>query len=137
MGPDGEGPEPELLVVGGYFAVAGDVLANCIAAWDGNTWQALGAGVHHDENAGIHALTVYNGELIAGGFFTTAGGAPCNHIARWDGSTWQPLGAGIGDEYDSVGQGVCSGSVRRGANCRGRVLGCWRVQLLQHCRVGW
>jgi hypothetical protein len=94
--PDGPGPEPELLIVGGQFTIAGDVLANNISAWDGSAWQTLGSGMGM-EDATVWALTVYNGELIAGGGFTTAGGVPCNNVARWDGSTWQPLG--LGTEY--------------------------------------
>ena len=43
--PDGAGPQPELLIVGGTFDSAGDVLASCIAAWDGEEWRALGSGI--------------------------------------------------------------------------------------------
>ena len=93
--PDGPGGQPELLVVGGDFTVAGDVIANNIAAWDGTTWQPLGSGMGGDWPY-VHALTVYNGELIAGGYFTTAGGNPASYIARWNGATWQPLGSGMG-----------------------------------------
>ncbi|MEW6200031.1 MAG: hypothetical protein AB1601_15380 [Planctomycetota bacterium] len=89
--PDAAGPEPELLVVGGYFSLAGDVVANSIATWDGSRWSPLGSGI----NGGVRALAVYNGELIAGGSFTTAGGATCNRIAPWDGASWQPLGTGL------------------------------------------
>ena len=89
--PDGPGGQPELLVVGGAFTVAGDVIANNIAAWDGTTWQPLGSGT----NDVVLTLTVYNGDLVAGGWFTTAGGNPASHIARWDGATWQPLGSGM------------------------------------------
>ena len=43
--PDGSaGPDPEFLVVGGDFNVAGDVIASYIAAWDGEQWLPLGAG---------------------------------------------------------------------------------------------
>ena len=92
--PDGLGGQPELLVVGGVFTMAGDVIANNIAAWDGTTWQPLGSGM----DGAVWALTVYPGapgqagELIAGGAFTTAGGNPANFIARWNGATWQALG---------------------------------------------
>ncbi len=89
--PDGAGPEPEVLVVGGDFTTAGGVKCNNIARWDGSQWQPLGTGM----NSTVRALTVYNGELIAGGSFTTAGGVACNCIARWDGSQWQPLGTGM------------------------------------------
>jgi len=40
--PDGSGPGPELLVAGGAFGLAGNVLVNNIAAWDGSAWQPLG-----------------------------------------------------------------------------------------------
>ncbi|MHC4160280.1 MAG: hypothetical protein ACYSSO_14540, partial [Planctomycetota bacterium] len=64
---DGAGPQTEMLIAGGEFTVAGDVLANFIAAWDGNSWQPLGSGM----NNRVYALAVYDGELIAGGSFTT------------------------------------------------------------------
>src|SRR5438128_1389139 len=52
--PDGPGPQPSLLIVGGSFTVAGDVLANRIAAWNGMGWQALGTGM----NNSVRALSV-------------------------------------------------------------------------------
>jgi hypothetical protein len=94
--PDGPGPLPQLLVAGGVFGLAGNVLVNNIAAWDGSAWQPLGAGIGGDGPPGyVWALAVYNGALIAGGDFTTAGGVTCNDIASWDGSAWQPLGGGM------------------------------------------
>ena len=89
--PDGPGPEPEQLVVGGEFTIAGDVIAHHIARWDGTNWQPLGTGM----NDHVLALTVYNGELIAGGQFSTAGGVSAHGIARWSGTSWQPLGTGV------------------------------------------
>ena len=77
--PDGPGPEPEQLVVGGYFTTAGGVSANYIARWNGATWQPLGSGMNSD----VLALTVYNGELVVGGWFTTAGGRVSAYWARW------------------------------------------------------
>jgi hypothetical protein len=91
--PDGIGPQQELLIAGGIFKVAGDVAANYIAAWDGNSWQAFNSGMNGD----VRALTVYNGELIAGGRFTTAGGVLANYIARWDGNSWKSFGSGMND----------------------------------------
>src|SRR5438552_17910823 len=69
--PDGPGVQPEVLVVGGSFTVAGDILANNIATWNGTSWKAVGAGLNGD----VRALTVYNGNLIAAGNFTLSGGA--------------------------------------------------------------
>lgn len=92
--PDEEGPQPELLIVGGEFTVAGDVLANGIAAWGGANWHGLGGGMGGEQPV-VRALAVYRGDLIAAGDFTTAGGMVANHIARWDGTAWQALGTGI------------------------------------------
>ena len=85
---DGTGPA---LYVGGFFSVAGGVLAVNIARWDGGTWSPLGSGI----DGIVKALTVYNGELIAGGDFTFAGATGAKNIARWDGSRWAPLGSGM------------------------------------------
>jgi hypothetical protein len=89
--PDGAGPAPEQLAVGGAFNTAGGDIANRIASWDGTNWQPLGTGM----NNYVFALTIYNGELIAGGGFTTAGGVSASAIARWDGGSWQALGGGL------------------------------------------
>jgi trimeric autotransporter adhesin len=94
--PDGAGPAPAVLVVGGGFTSAGGVPAVNVATWDGAQWHALGAGVGVTTDLNeVHALCVYNGEVIIAGQFTTAGGAPANRIARWNGSIWQPLGQGL------------------------------------------
>src|SRR3990170_4178564 len=71
--PDGDGPLPPVLVVGGSFKVAGDIVTNNIAAWDGTAWHALGSGVTGTDPA-VHALAAYNGRLIAAGSFASAGG---------------------------------------------------------------
>jgi hypothetical protein len=78
--------------VGGEFSIAGNVLANNVALWDGSTWRALGSGL----NDPVFALAVDGrGHLYAGGYFTHAGGKPANHIARWNGRDWEALGSGI------------------------------------------
>ncbi len=81
--PDGPGPEPQVLVAGGSFTAAGEVLAPGLASWDGRTWKALPSV----QVGTITALRVYNGELIAAG---DAG----VRIARFSGAAWQPLGGG-------------------------------------------
>jgi hypothetical protein len=80
--PDGAGPLPAMLIVGGSFTSIEGVPAHNIAARDPATgqWQALGSGVPGE---GL-ALTVWNGKLVASG-----GGT----IAAWDGSTWTDLGS--------------------------------------------
>jgi hypothetical protein len=86
------------LIVGGYFFSAGGVPALNIAAWDGDTetWSALGSGITGGEIPRVHALAVFNGDLIAAGDFDFAGGVPAFNIARWDGSQWHAMGAGVG-----------------------------------------
>lgn len=97
--PDGGGPLPDMLVVGGTFRAANRTLVNNIAAWDGAVWHAFGSGILGPAVLGsdtnVRALAIYNGELIAGGNFTLAGGQPVSNVARWDGASWQPLGTGI------------------------------------------
>ncbi|NLE57867.1 MAG: hypothetical protein GX616_05865 [Planctomycetes bacterium] len=98
--PDGAGPRSEVLVVGGRFAVAGDVVARRIACWDPATsaWSALGSGMEGGQpEPYVYALTVLNGRLYAGGRFTTAGGVNVDNVACWDlaTSTWLPLGSGV------------------------------------------
>ncbi|HMQ70454.1 MAG TPA: hypothetical protein PKC58_15870 [Ignavibacteria bacterium] len=61
-------------------------------------WSGLSYGMDN----WVHALCVYNGELIAGGQFTHAGGQPANYIARWNGISWSPLGAGTNGEVDAL-----------------------------------
>src|SRR5262245_2482602 len=77
--PDGAGPQPDVLVAGGGFVGAGDILTNGIAFWDQNQWSSPGGGM----NGRVWALAVYNGDLIAAGEFTDAGGVAVSGIARW------------------------------------------------------
>lgn len=86
------------LIAGGAFTTAGGISANCIAAWDGSTWSALGLGISGDIPTYpglILTLAVFNGQLIAGGSFNKAGGSDALNIAAWDGSTWSALGSGV------------------------------------------
>src|SRR5688572_19252237 len=91
--PDGAGPAPPVLVVGGTFTFAGGTAANKVALRDGTSWQPLGTGLYGND---VRAFAVYNGELIAAGQFFSAGGVLTNNIARWNGTSWQPLGMGVG-----------------------------------------
>src|SRR5262245_36356876 len=84
------------LYIGGYFTVAGGVVVNFIAKWNGSSWSALGSGL----NGTVSALAVSGNDLYVGGYFTRAinsGGSTVtvNRIAKWDGSTWSALGSGM------------------------------------------
>ncbi len=97
--PDGDGPKPELLIVAGTFTFAGSVAVNNIAAWDGQSWSALGTGLTNSTGtAAVYALTVFNGDLIAGGLFgiTTPTGSAAA-VAKWDGAQWAPVGGNFGN----------------------------------------
>jgi len=97
--PDGPGPLPKWLVVGGEFANAGDLLgANGIAAFDGTQWHRFGSGFREENGrpGSVYSLCVDQlGRLIAGGVFASANGTPLPNIAIWDGAAWQPMGAGF------------------------------------------
>ncbi|MBI5852818.1 MAG: hypothetical protein HZB39_17540 [Planctomycetes bacterium] len=92
--PDGQGPLTPRVVFGGEFTMAGNLVANRIAAFDPVTgaWSTFGPGVD-GKVTGILGLP--NGELIAGGVFTSAGAVPASHVARWTNGAWVPLGAGL------------------------------------------
>ena len=92
--PDGTGPLPPALVVGGSTWMAGTTVTRGIAAYDfgSRSWSSLGSGIDGDVSA---LTTLPNGDLVAGGYFATAGGVSANNIARWNGTTWSPLGSGM------------------------------------------
>lgn len=89
---DGTGPA---LYAGGYFTLAGDVEANRVARWDGQSWSALGSGM---DGPVLEMIVFDDGSgpaLYAGGGFDTAGGVDASSIARWDGESWSALGSGM------------------------------------------
>ncbi len=94
--PDGLGSQQEMLIAGGYFWKAGKVAANSVAAWDGQSWHALGNtredGWAYDLS--VEALSVYQGKLIVAGTFGYVGGMPAYGIIEYDGTTWRSLGDG-------------------------------------------
>ncbi|MDP2386272.1 MAG: T9SS type A sorting domain-containing protein [Bacteroidota bacterium] len=79
------------LIACGFFTQIGGISAKYIARWDGNNWNALGAGL----NGRAHSLLVKNDSLYVTGYFTTAGGSSAKHIACWNGSNWSTLGTGF------------------------------------------
>ncbi len=83
------------LVVGGSFKEAGGQDVNNVAAWDGESWFALGNGIPGGKGSGIYRFESHKGDLIASGKYLVDDGAPGNSIARWTGTDWKPLGGGL------------------------------------------
>ncbi len=109
--PDGPGPSPSSLLIGGAFANAGDTAANGIVRWNGASFVPLGTGIAGGLfSTAVNAIVVFDEDgagpnppsVFVGGDFTLAGGGPANRVAKWDGSTWSPVGAG----FDSVVQAL-------------------------------
>ncbi|MFO0830217.1 MAG: hypothetical protein U0637_00100 [Phycisphaerales bacterium] len=104
--PDGPGPAPEQLVIGGGFTVAGGLSRRRVARWDGTTWQGFSTGMNDE----VYALTTWDPDgpgpalpgIAAGGFFQTAGGASTPRIAFWDGAAWSTVGGGMDGQVESL-----------------------------------
>jgi len=63
----------------------------CVFNTCAQNWSSLGSGV----NNYVHALTVYNSNLIVAGRFTIAGGNTANNIIKWNGTSWSTLSSGL------------------------------------------
>ncbi len=111
--PDGGGPKPSMLVVGGSFSEIGNVRTPGVAAFDGTNWFALGAGL----SGGPQTLEVIDGQLFAGGGFASSGGVTCRGLAKWNGTTWQEFGGGVTGTVRAIksfqGDLVVAGSISK------------------------
>ncbi|MBL9079613.1 MAG: hypothetical protein JNL08_19070 [Planctomycetes bacterium] len=94
--PDGTGPAPRRLVIGGYFLNVGAMPANRVAAWDAasQSWSAVGTGISSFLATVTAFATLPNGDLVAAGDFSIAGGVAAVDVARWNGTAWSALGSG-------------------------------------------
>jgi hypothetical protein len=92
---DGDGPA---LYAGGYFTVAGGLLVNHVARWDGDGWSGLGQGglVGIDGTPLAFASFADDGgpALYVGGGFRTAGVPGVRGLVRWAAGTWSDVGDG-------------------------------------------
>jgi hypothetical protein len=88
--PDGAGPLPQRLVIGGGTLSAANAIDQRVVTWDGTQWEALGPGPGTSGN--VRAMVSWNGTLVAAGDFTGGG---LTRIAQWSGAAWQTLGAGL------------------------------------------
>ncbi len=99
--PDGSGPRTPVVVLGGDFAVAGNIVARCVAAFDpaSGTWSSMGGSMDY-----VSALTVLaNGDLVAASYYSAyylAGTA--GRVERWNGTAWVLLGSGFNGMVDAL-----------------------------------
>ncbi|MEM8932778.1 MAG: hypothetical protein AAGE94_16455, partial [Acidobacteriota bacterium] len=84
---DGNGPK---LAVGGTFDSLGGVAAPSIAAWNGTTWEAIGAGTN--PFGAVFSFATQGGVLYAAGSFSTIDGEAISDLAAWDGTRWSAVG---------------------------------------------
>lgn len=97
--PDGAGPLPNWLVVGGEFEFAGGIAARNIAAWDGARWHAFGAGVSCEV---LELAVLKTGELLAGSGGIASGCGQPNGVRIWNGTAWEHLHSTLGGEVNSM-----------------------------------
>jgi len=97
---DGTG---EALYAGGWFTVAGGLVVNHIARWDGDDWSGLGEGGAVGAASRVYALASFadldGPALYVGGSFAMVGDVDATGIARWGDGSWSAL-------QDGVAQGV-------------------------------
>jgi len=92
---DGDGPQPEMLFVGGMFQTAGDTPAQHVAAWDGASWHSFGGtGPIGAPGTGmpmaVSSLLAYHGEILAGGGQSSPSGSS---VYRYSNGVWSQLGS--------------------------------------------
>lgn len=81
----------DLLVIGGDFQQAGDLVASNLVGWDGTTqsWVALG-----DVNGLVYSVQSRGDDLYVGGAFTAVDGVPAQNLAVYDGNSWSEAAGG-------------------------------------------
>ncbi|HMQ74954.1 MAG TPA: T9SS type A sorting domain-containing protein [Flavobacteriales bacterium] len=96
------------LYIAGHFRKYQGAPGNCIAMYDGTTWNDLGGGMLMDLNDPsvlypvVTQIAMVNGELVAVGDFEYAGDAPARNIAKWTGDRW----CGYGGYFDQDIEGM-------------------------------
>lgn len=103
--PDGPGPLPSSLIVGGEFIWVSGQQIKSVARWDGANWSEMGGGVFGtfstlNNRLAVRSMAVYDAdgvgpalpELYIAGDFEYAGNTYVNGVARWDGTQWRDVG---------------------------------------------
>jgi hypothetical protein len=85
------------LYVGGNFLLAGGIIVNGLASWDGSTWTQIGTpGRCNGAHTTVRAIGTDGANLFVGGSFLGIGQTNAPYVARFDGTRWHSLGTGIG-----------------------------------------
>lgn len=94
------------VIVGGSFYQIGGIIANNIARWNGNSWEAIGEGIPGT----VRDIVRHNGTLYITGMFYPSGYNGYGICARWNGSTWELVGPvySHGMDYGNVGYALAS-----------------------------
>lgn len=99
--PDGPGPLPLRIALGGAFRTIGGATSRGIAWFDPSTGECaslatgIGGTVGPDAPRVAAVVALPNGDLVIGGQFTSAGAAAVVNVARWDGTAFVAMGASV------------------------------------------
>ncbi len=108
--PDGDGPLPVGLAVGGVGITPAGQSATGVAFRGPNGWTRLASGPGVS-NTTINALAVFDEDgtgpnpprlFAAGDFFVIRNGVTLRGIGRWNGTLWEPVASGIGGTVNAL-----------------------------------
>lgn len=112
--PDGDGPQPPVLIVSGGFTTIAGVAAQRVAQWNGTTWSAMGSGF--GGTVVELAIADLDGDgpnpprLFAIGSFPNLGDVALSRLAVWTGEDWLPIGGEIDGAITSIAEWDRDGS---------------------------
>jgi trimeric autotransporter adhesin len=75
------------------------LVASAVSADPGDEFWSSLFSHSTDLDGPIHAMTMFDGDVIVGGDFTLAGNVELHNVARWDGTGWRPFGHGLSEAY--------------------------------------
>ncbi|MBL8863260.1 MAG: hypothetical protein JNK02_14785 [Planctomycetes bacterium] len=119
--PDGAGPIPPRLFLGGSFTTAGNTTASGVASWDGAAFASLQTGVAAAGSfPALRAFATFDDgsgpQLVATGLLRSAGGVnavvdafdaqPLLGVARWNGAAWSALGPPAASTVNAIGRAL-------------------------------
>jgi hypothetical protein len=125
--PDGPGPLPPQLVVGGYFDHAGGVPVHNLAVWNGQTWAAIPdtptgpvnyfPSVSLVKAVNVPSVAASGPRLYVVIWYLDEVFSQSTQLWIWDGSTWTQSGAGTPNAiqslefFDADGTGTALGAL--------------------------